>query len=353
MPARRSVPVTLCGAAAIAFVVALLGAPAPAAPPRQSPAASEIGAPAARKALELPAKIGSWTLAGPPRRFDSEGLFDYMNGAAELYVGYRFDYLDAYEYSGPDVDQILVELYWMKSSDDAFGLLSNDWTGEPLVFDDPPAGDGAAPSFPRALYASGQVRVWSDNLYARAIAYVESDETREALAAIGRAVGESRRDPPPPAIVTALPESSGDGFRLVTDRTSFLRSHHVLNSIHYLSSENILNLGHSTEAVLTSYHRPFAEGGENETELLLFVRYATAPSAREALHRFLEAVEPEETAADAADRGSLRTRDGWTGYGLQGRDLAFVLGSPATENARLLIDKVHQQAGVHKPLAPR
>jgi hypothetical protein len=301
--------------------------------------------PVAQKPLELPGKVGRWALDGPPRRYDPEALFDYMNGAAELYVGYRFDFLDAYEYSRPDAEGILVELYWMKSSDDAFGLLSNDWSGEPLVVDDRPEGD-EPPPFPRVLYANGQLRIWSDNLYARAIAYEETEETREALAGIGRVVIAGRRDRPPPALMTALPESPGDGFRLVPDRACFLRSHHVLNSIHFLSSENILKLGPSTEAVLAPYERTSSGGGENETELLLLVRYASSASARDALSRFIDAIERDETVtepADQANRGYLRTKDGWTGYGLDGRDLALVLGAPAVESGRLLIERVHRQ----------
>jgi len=55
-----------------------------------------------------------------------------MDGAGELYLGYRFDHLESYEYEVQSEKNILVELYFMKTADDAFGLLSLDWGGEPV-----------------------------------------------------------------------------------------------------------------------------------------------------------------------------------------------------------------------------
>jgi hypothetical protein len=56
-----------------------------------------------------------------------------MNGAGELYIGYRFRHLDVYEYTSGSEENILVELYYMETPDDAFGLLSLDWGGESVT----------------------------------------------------------------------------------------------------------------------------------------------------------------------------------------------------------------------------
>jgi IS5 family transposase len=55
-----------------------------------------------------------------------------MDGAGEIYLGYRFKRLEVQPYGSADQGEILVELYWMESSDDAYGLLSGDWGGEIL-----------------------------------------------------------------------------------------------------------------------------------------------------------------------------------------------------------------------------
>ena len=88
---------------------------------------------------KLPKQLGRWTLVGSPRRIDSETIFDYMNGAGELYLAYHFHHLTVAEYGDTDDNRILVEVYKMKGPNDAFGLLSMDWGGEPVVLHEPPA----------------------------------------------------------------------------------------------------------------------------------------------------------------------------------------------------------------------
>ena len=40
--------------------------------------------------INLPHKIDTWTLSGPVRPINAENIFEYMNGAGELYLGYGF-----------------------------------------------------------------------------------------------------------------------------------------------------------------------------------------------------------------------------------------------------------------------
>jgi len=82
--------------------------------------------------MSMPKTVGAWTRPDSPQIVTSQNIFDYMNGAGELYIGYRFEHLEVYEYTSGNQDNILVELYFMETSDDAFGLLSLDWGGEPI-----------------------------------------------------------------------------------------------------------------------------------------------------------------------------------------------------------------------------
>ena len=101
----------------------------------------------------LPKTVGLWTRSDSPKVVTAENIFDYMNGAGELYLGYRFDRLDVYEYKADSQKEILVELYFMKTSDDAFGLLSLDWGGDVVEHD---------LDWTRALYGEGLLRLWSE-----------------------------------------------------------------------------------------------------------------------------------------------------------------------------------------------
>jgi hypothetical protein len=140
--------------------------------------------------IRLPKTIDSWTRPDSPRRVTSQNIFDYMNGAGELYVGYRFDHLEVYEYTSSQEDDILVELYFMATSDDAFGLLSLDWGGEPVSL------SGSALNVKkqsqshliRALYGEGLLRIWADNLYARVMATRETPASKKAVLSLGKAI---------------------------------------------------------------------------------------------------------------------------------------------------------------------
>ncbi|MCP4687441.1 MAG: hypothetical protein GY859_05280, partial [Desulfobacterales bacterium] len=131
--------------------------------------AAHEGADAEMNSYDLPESVGAWHRPEAARIIDASNIFKYMNGAGELYLGYRFLRLEVFDYTSKNEDNILVELYFMETSDDAFGLLSLDWGGEPASLDGLPAdapGRGAD-SWPGALYGAGLLRAWSDNLYIR------------------------------------------------------------------------------------------------------------------------------------------------------------------------------------------
>ncbi len=285
--------------------------------------------------VTLPKALGIWTRSDNVRTILPEKIFDYMDGAGELYLGYRFKHLEVAEYSAPAEDQILVELYWMESSDDAFGLLSGDWGGEPVDLGGPARARGGPEWFSdsRALYGAGLLRIWSDNLYARIMAYRETASSREAVIRLGRLIVEGRRNLPPPAMVGALPEKTAD-HRLRTDRFCYFRSHLVLNSVYFLGTKNILELDRSAEAVTATYS---ASAGSARPAQLLLIRYADERSARKALAHFEEAYLPEHgSPAPKTERGEGRYRkieDGWLGCQLDGRLVALVFECPDRDTA--------------------
>lgn len=299
----------------------------------------------------LPKSIDGWTRPDAPRKISSKNIFDYMDGAGELYIGYRFKYLDVYEYASRDEDQILVELYWMESSDDAFGLLSGDWGGDPVDLGrDSPGADTSRPwSGKRALYGSGLLRLWSDTLYARVMAYQETPKSKAVLLKLGRAIAARRGNPPPPPLLDALPMSIDAGFKLRTDRVSYFRSHLVLNSIYFLSPGNILGLELSGEAVNASYAPPPGDGSRRAMQLLL-VRYRDAETARKALGHFEKIYLPERQIATRLSTPGRRLfwqiEDGWLGYGLHRRTLAIVFESPRRETAAQCIDEAMKKLNV-------
>ena len=116
----------------------------------------------------------------------------------------------------------------------------------------------------------------------RVMATDETPAARAAVLEIGRALLAGRTSAAPPDIVSTMPATLGTGHVLRSDRIAFLRSHLVLNSIYFLGTGNLLDLGPGTEAVAASYARREAGGSLR----VLVVRYPTEAAARDAVAHF-------------------------------------------------------------------
>jgi hypothetical protein len=296
--------------------------------------------------VSLPQRIGEWTRPDAARRITADTIFDYMDGGGELYLAYRFDHLDVFEYKAKDASlgTILVEIYSMKSSDDAFGLLSNDWGGEPASpGGGQPPRESAAIRPHRALYGAGLLRLWSGTLFARVLASRETPESRAAVFEIARALttreveegpGPAPASPaPPPAIVAALAAPATASSQVRPDRTCFFRSYLVLNSQYFLASQDILGLGLDVDAATTEF-RPAATG-ERPLRVIL-IRYPSSERASAGLKMFVSAylrgVDGQSHAM--ARSGSARVEHGWVGWAQRAQGLAITLDAATSAAAR-------------------
>ncbi len=70
-------------------------------------------------------KVDSWSLSEDPQTFFPETLFEYINGAAEIYLSYEFDQLIVAQYQkGETEDTMAIEIYDMGSNRNSFGIYS-------------------------------------------------------------------------------------------------------------------------------------------------------------------------------------------------------------------------------------
>lgn len=295
--------------------------------------------------INLPDTIDGWRLEGPPRIIDKTNIFDYMNGAGELYLSYHFDHLLVYEYKNKSGNDILVELYTMKDSQDAFGLLSLDWGGEAVELNHPNADNSEKSIVPqsRALYGKGLLRVWSDNLYIRIMAFKDMPGVREGILRLGKIITADRSNPPPPEMLLSVKPSTDSPWTLKKDRTAYFYSYLVLNSLFYLSHENILKLNHSTEAMIVTYERE-QEKREKQPARLLVIKYSDQEKAVTALDIFFKAYLPDQNKEVMPDRdresqGFFHIEDGWMGYRLLDCFLALVFECPNKKSAQEIINQ--------------
>jgi hypothetical protein len=322
----------------------------------QSAPREETGSRTAARAdtlVNVPKQAGPWIRPDAPRRITEDTIFDYMDGAGELYLAYRFDHLDVYEYPAPDrlLGSLKVELYWMKSSDDAFGLLSTDWGGEVIDLrgqtEEHDGGKAGAsprqsskryPAIPShdALYGGGLLRFWSGNLYGRVMASRESDSSRSQVLAIARSIAGGRPSGnQPPEVLSRIPARMGERFAIRPDRTSFFRSHYVLNSVYYLAPDDVLGLGPAVDASISEY-RPAATGAAPVR--LIQVAYPSSDAAARALRSFLTSYLPAAAGRvrESTSPASARSDGGWVGWAAADRWLAIVFDAPGEQDAKEL-----------------
>jgi hypothetical protein len=233
----------------------------------------------------LPRGVEGHEAAPPPRVFGPSDLHKYMNGGAAIYLAYDFRELAVASYPmGPGEDTVVIEIYHMGKSQDAFGIYSDGAEGEhPAIGQD-------------ASYGPGLLRFWKGRAFVRILCLSEDDERRDLVLALGREI--AARIPETgerPRLMRALPREG-----LVADRTTYFHTIISLNHLYFLSDGNPLGLGPQTEAVFAEY-----EIGEHVPKLLL-VRYPSADEAAAALARFEAVYFPDRPARSGGHDNAVR-----------------------------------------------
>src|SRR5512147_2670906 len=77
------------------------------------------------KPLVFP-EMGGWKQDGKPQLFSPRTLYEYINGAADLYLTYEFQELSVAEYKGEGKAAVTVEVYRQGDSTQAFGIYSQE-----------------------------------------------------------------------------------------------------------------------------------------------------------------------------------------------------------------------------------
>ncbi len=213
--------------------------------------------------LLLPGQVAEWRGAETWEIYDTETIFSYIDGHAEVYLAYGMKRCLARRYAGPEGEpDIVVDLYEVGSPADAFGVFTTDQDGEAVE-----VGQGA-------FFRSGWLSFWQGSWFGSVYAEGESERSKNAVLALGRAaaaaVGETGE---PPTLVGALPPR---GLEPRTVR--YLHAQEILNGVVYLGYENPFLLTPEVDAVIGGYRIPEGSGW------LLIVDYpdeATAARADE------------------------------------------------------------------------
>jgi len=269
--------------------------------------AAEKGA--MNETVAWPSGAGGWTGKGEAVRYRGRAIFDYIDGAGEVYLTYNFREVSVRRYERKDRAAIIAELYDMGTAQDAFGVFS--WDRQ-----DPEAGIGQGSEF-----GGGLLRFWKGRHFVSVYGEGEGKEQERAILEIGRGLASSIAGTgEPPRLIRSLPDEGR-----VEGSVRFVRSHVLLNQRCFISNENILRLGTDTEAVFARY-----DLGKERT-FVLIVGYPTEAGARSALASFAKAY---KLGAD----GMGEAGGAWTGAEAEGRQVIIALRAQDRAVARRLID---------------
>lgn len=264
----------------------------------------------------LPRHIRGWTAEPGDRYFDTETIFDYINGAGEVYRAYNMLKCLSRRYTNPDGPPILLDIFHMGSSEDAFGVFTHDQDGDALQI-----GQGA-------LYRYGWLSFWKDRYFVSIYSEGETAAAKTTAVELGKSVASliKGRGSKPRILALLPPEGLQPGS------IRYLHHHIVLNYHFYLSNENILDLGPHTDAALAEYRR------DDQSAWLLLVRYPSEGKARRAHANLLKHYLPEAHAAVPV----LLENGRWSAAASKGSLLAAVFDAQSRELAKDLLQGIMQ-----------
>ncbi len=264
----------------------------------------------------LPVNIDGWKVSAKDQIYNRDNLYDYINGGAELYLSFGFKNVISRTYSKSGQPNIIVDIFDMVTSRDAFGVFSISRETVDKTF-----GQGSQ-------YTEGLLLFWKNNYYVSILSSPETAESKKAVFNLARKIESSvPEEGPLPQIVALLPNQS-----LVRESIRYFRHYIWLNSLYFISSENILHISDKTDAVLAKY------GKKGERYILLILKYRNNADAKLGYNDFVKYYLPE-----LSGKSAVKIEDNtWTGSQIKGDFLIIVFNAPTEYKALNLMEAVQK-----------
>ena len=271
----------------------------------------------------LPETMQGWKARKPDHEYTFDTLFDLIDGGAEVYRSLNVRKVLDRRYTKEGAADIIVDLFDMGSSRDAFGAFHHD------MREDADVGVGM-----ESEYQGSFLFFWKDRYFISVVALEETPETREVVLTLGHTI--AARIPRPgtePDIVKLLPSKG-----LQREQIYYFHDLESLERRYSIGKGNPLHLSKETEGILARYSVadvPAVKEGQ-PLAVFLIVAYASR-SAVLAAEKDFSAVYLNR--AKSGTLVQLPTK-GWAGICRKDTHLFAVLESPDRATARRLLDSV-------------
>ncbi len=198
-----------------------------------------LRAAAADAPLRLPAADAArgWEPVGAEQRFDPAGLFNHIDGGAELFLELGFRQLQLQKYRCGEAE-LAVEAYRMGEPDAALAVFllkcspETPWPGFPF----------------RSSGDRYQLSALRGDLFLQVNNFDGGASAMPAMAALAEAVLQQRKDAPPPRLFELLPEAD----RLAGTMT-LIRGPFSLQAVYTFGDGDVLELGGRHFAAAADY----------------------------------------------------------------------------------------------------
>ena len=263
---------------------------------------------------DLPKQAGRWSAQTGDRIFDQETIYSYIDGGAEVYKAYNFRQCLSRRYTLSGGPAIILDIFEMGSSEDAYGVFTHDIDGAKVDIGQ----DGR--------FRPGWLSFWKRRFFVSIYMEEESTAAEQAVKELGRQVADKiTGHGSKPTILSQLPLAG-----LLKDSIRYLHHPIVLNYHYYISDENILNISADTDVALAEYQL------DNQAARLLLIEYPASEKAAQSQADFLNHYLP-----DADKKGAALLENGkWAVIHRKGHLLVIVLEADSREYAELLLKNV-------------
>jgi len=262
----------------------------------------------------IPKEIDGWRQTGEVKTYDRDGIFEYIDGAGEVYRLYDFREVTVFEFANQGSEPVLVEVFDMGSAGDAYGIFTFYHEGKDVEI-----GQGG-------YLRAGLLSFWNGKFYIAVSSDNTGDDAEAVLLSLGQAVAQNLpREGAPPEWLNSFPHAE-----LRPQSLRYVHTHQALNYHMFLSNKNILQLDNRTEVALAQYR----QGPQHFAQI--WVRYPDSAAADTAFAAFITQYPAIGKRGEAArdDEGK------WSTAAVNGRFLALVIGTPTKADA----DSVRQAA---------
>jgi hypothetical protein len=208
------------------------------------------------QALDSAGALPGWTPSDEVQVYDTENLYDLVDGQADAFFAYAFEEVAVQNYENDEGAGLRVEIWQLVTPADAYGLFTTYRSGTPVTIGREGDGDPGR-----------RLDLWQDRYFVRLFAPQTLPDAD--LRGLAEAVaGALPADGEPPTLLGRLPQ---DGL---VDRSSiFFHQEISVQSILWLGGQNLLGLSAETDGLLARY-----DVGEGMAYLLL-VQYPNADAA--------------------------------------------------------------------------